>query len=77
MRDNLKKEQEINFVEKSLPLFVEYYNKNIPAGFPKATVKALIQFQALYPGLFTHNVEWTIDKHRKRLMDWLPSYKEA
>jgi hypothetical protein len=77
MRSHHKEEQLANLVGFSLPLFLEYYNKNIPASFPKASVKALVKFKATYPGLFRENAEWTIDKHRKRLMDWMPSYREA
>lgn len=58
------------------PVFVQYYNKNVPEAFPRASLHTLIKFQETHPGLFEKNNEWTIDKHRKKLMDWLASYKE-
>lgn len=57
-------------------VFMESYNKGIPDNFPHASIKTLKQFQALHPALFKRGDEWSIDKHRKKLMDWLPSYKE-
>lgn len=75
MKFNYKQEQEKNFIENSLAVFLEYYNKNIPASFPQATVDALEQFQATHTVLFDEKKTWTIDKHRRRLMDWLPSYR--
>ncbi len=63
----------LNQLETSLPIFMASYNQSVPAGFPHASAKALKQFQELHPMLFKHSHEWSIDKHRKRLMDWLPS----
>jgi hypothetical protein len=71
-----KKSDELKLNQTVTPLlvFMESYNKGIPGGFPHASVKTLKQFQALHPVLFKHGDEWSIDRHRKRLMDWLPSY---
>lgn len=77
MKDNRKKEQEVNFVGTPLEVFIQYYNKNIPASFPRATTRALEQFQASHPVLFDESKLWTIDKHRRRLMDWLILYRET
>ena len=52
---------------------METYNKSIPDGFPVVSVSILKKFQALHPILFKNGDEWSIDKHRKKLMDWLPS----
>lgn len=68
--------QDTNFTATEVTDFIAYYNKNIPALFPRATRKALLKFQAEYPSLFKNSAEWTIDKHRKKLMDWLSSYGE-
>ncbi len=65
-----------NEAETTLAVFMEYYNNNIPESYPKATEKALKAFQKAYPALFDGSNKWSIDHHRKRLMDWLPSYKE-
>ncbi|TSC69860.1 MAG: hypothetical protein G01um101470_943 [Parcubacteria group bacterium Gr01-1014_70] len=64
---------EINQMGTTLSVFMETYNKSIPAGFPPASVPTLKKFQALHPVLFKKGDEWSIDKHRKKLMDWLPS----
>ncbi len=68
------KELEINQTMTSIVVFMEAYNKNIPASFPKVSVKTLKKFQVLHPVLFKNGDEWSIYKHRKKLMDWLPSY---
>ncbi|MBI4086058.1 MAG: hypothetical protein HY433_02345 [Candidatus Liptonbacteria bacterium] len=65
---------EFNQVRISLPAFMELYNKSIPVSFPRASVKILKQFQSLHPVLFRNNGQWSIDRHRKRVMDWLPSF---
>lgn len=69
-------EVDVNLVGTPTKVFVEYYNKNIPDAFPRATLKTLEKFQTLYPSLFKEGCEWTINKHRKKLMDWLSSYRE-
>ena len=68
------KELELNQVKTPILNFIESYNKSIPNSFPKVSVKILKHFQSLHPVLFKHSDEWSIDKHRKRVMDWLPSY---
>lgn len=65
---------ELNQTKTTLLTFMESYNKSIPVSFPKVSVKILKHFQLLHPILFKHSDEWSIDKHRKRVMDWLPSY---
>lgn len=67
-------EPELNQTGTSLLIFMESYNRAIPADFPHASVKALKEFQTRYPALFRHGDEWSINRHRKRLMDWLPSH---
>lgn len=70
-------EPDLNFIGKSLAVFVQYYNQNIPSQFPRASVKALEKFKETHADLFKGGAEWTIDKHRKKLMDWLTSNKEV
>lgn len=53
------------------------YNQGIPAGFTRASVRALKQFQGTYPILFKNGDFWSIDRHRKRLMDWLLVHPDA
>ena len=76
---NIRKKDELNpnLIETSLPMFMEVYNRNIPAGFPRPSVKILKVFQSLHPMLFKNEGKWSIEKHRKRLMDWLPSYRST
>lgn len=64
---------EINQITTTLPIFMETYNKSIPPSFPSASIPVLKKFQTLHPALFKNTDEWSIDKHRKKLMDWLPS----
>ena len=68
-------ESELNQTENSMADFIESYNKTIPQGFPRASVAALQQFQTSHPILFKKGAGWSVDKHRKRLMDWLSSYQ--
>ncbi|MEK7630795.1 MAG: hypothetical protein AAB417_02110 [Patescibacteria group bacterium] len=60
----------------TLMVFLDAYNKSIPTGFPKVTLENLKDFQKLHPMLFKDKNEWSIEKHRKRLMDWLPSHRD-
>ncbi|MBI2669972.1 MAG: hypothetical protein HYX20_02430 [Candidatus Yanofskybacteria bacterium] len=74
MRNKKDKEQkEQNEAPVTLPVFLESYNKNIPAGFPRASVAILKKFQDAHPTLFKHKDAWSVDRHRKRLVDWLSS----
>lgn len=76
MRRN-EKEVHLGDVQVSLPVFLESYNKNIPEGFPRATVSILKKFRDLYPTLFKHGENWSIALHRKRVIDWLSSYRNV
>ncbi|OGY63785.1 MAG: hypothetical protein A3I89_02930 [Candidatus Harrisonbacteria bacterium RIFCSPLOWO2_02_FULL_41_11] len=69
-------QQELNQIKTPLLVFMESYNKSIPVSFPVVSVKILKKFQVLHPVLFKNSNEWSIDKHRKRVMDWLPSYPD-
>lgn len=67
---------ELNKVVTSAAVFMESYNKSVPFGFPRVSNKALKEFQSVHPMLFKHGDEWSIDRHRKRLMDWLISHHD-
>jgi hypothetical protein len=58
-------------------VFIESYNKSIPPDFPKASAKMLRKFQAAHPALFKKGDDWSIDKHRKKFMDWLTTNAET
>ncbi len=73
----LDMQQELNEALTSLSSFAEAYNKTLPLGFPRASVQVLEQFQATHPLLFRKGDEWSIVRHRKRVMDWLSSHRNA
>ena len=66
---------EINRKETPLPDFIEKYNASIPASFPRASLASLQEFRVSHPILFKKGAGWSVDRHRKRLMDWLSSYR--
>jgi len=57
----------------SIVSFRESYNKSVPANFPRASLQRLKEFQEAYPSFFKKEADWSIDKHRKRFMDWISS----
>ncbi len=67
----------VNLTATSLAAFMQTYNKSVPVGFPHPSARILKAFQAQHPALFKNTNEWSIDKHRKRIMDWLPSHNAA
>lgn len=73
------KNEELDFNQTriSLAMFLESYNENIPAGFPVASVAILKKFRGIYPALFKHGNMWSVDLHRKKVIDWLSSYRDA
>ncbi|HEY4506683.1 MAG TPA: hypothetical protein VJH71_00770 [Candidatus Paceibacterota bacterium] len=76
---NKKDKERAEFNEKpvSLAVFFESYNKSIPPTFPKATISILKKFENTHPDLFKQKDGWSVDRHRKRLMDWLASYDNS
>ena len=78
MRNKRDREQlELNEAPVTLVVFLESYNKNIPAGFPHASAVMLKKFQDAHPTLFKRNDMWSVAKHRKRLIDWLSSHSDT
>lgn len=59
--------------EKSRPLadFLKLYNENLPAAFPRASKALLEEFKKMYPDTFKGGQVWSLDQHRKKVMDWL------
>lgn len=74
MRSSNYNTLEINQETTSLVSFMESYNESTPRSFPQASVETLKQFQETNPSLFQNKNEWSIDKHRKRFMDWRSSH---
>lgn len=58
----------------TLGLFLKAYNEDLPATFPRASTSLLRQFRAAYPTLFKEPDIWSLDQHRKKLMDWLRTH---
>jgi hypothetical protein len=53
------------------------YNQNIPTAYPHASTALLIKFKEAHSVLFKHGDLWSLDLHRKKLMDWLPRNSNA
>ncbi|MEK7643085.1 MAG: hypothetical protein AAB372_01390 [Patescibacteria group bacterium] len=72
------KEYELSQVKTSFIAFLESYNKSIPTSFPQASERVLQEFKKAHPSLFKsgNDEQWSIEVHRKRLMDWLSSNRE-
>ncbi len=70
----MKRPREIDTSILHIPLaeFLASYNKNMPASFPRASAAALKRFREAHAGLFKHGDLWSLDQHRKKLIDWLP-----
>ena len=66
-------ELEISQKQMSLPDFVKSYNQNMPAGFPRASLALLRKFKEAHAILFKNGDLWSLDQHRKKIMDWLPA----
>jgi len=64
---------ELNRAHTTLDVFMESYNKTVPQNSPSTSIKLLKEFQTEYPSLFKHGDSWSIEKHRKKVMDWLRS----
>ena len=59
-------------------VFIDLYNKSLPTGYPAASAAKLEKFRNAYPQLFKAGANlWSIDKHRKRVMDWLSSHENS
>ncbi len=52
--------------------FLKAYNDGAPEGFPRATKSLLLEYKSLYAGQFKDDDLWSLDMHRKKIMDWLP-----
>ncbi|MFZ1987640.1 MAG: hypothetical protein WAV21_01230 [Minisyncoccia bacterium] len=62
--------------KRSLAEFLTLYNENLPLAFPRASAAHLEEFKTAHSGLFVRANEWSLDQHRKKVMDWLGSRKE-
>lgn len=58
----------------SLRDFLDSFNKNMPAEFPQITEEQLLEFKRDHASLFKNGNLWSLDLHRKRIIDWLPQH---
>jgi hypothetical protein len=65
----------VSEVQTTLQEFLKSYNKNIPEGFPHASESLLRKFKEEHLSFFKHGDLWSLDEHRKKIMDWLPLNK--
>lgn len=56
------------------PEFIRLYNDGLPEQFPRISPSILDAFSENYPSLFRTGQPWSLDQHRKKVMDWLPAY---
>jgi hypothetical protein len=59
-------------LSRTLPGFLRIYNESLPTGFPQATLKLLREFKDTHATYFKKDNAWSLDQHRKHVMDWLP-----
>ncbi len=65
-------ELKISEMRVSLAHFLTSYNKNLPSGFPKVSAALLKKFKETHPLFFKHGDLWSLDEHRKKIIDWMP-----
>ena len=71
--------EELAVSEVRVPLgdFLKSYNKGLPTEFPRSSRILLNKFKSLHPLFFKHGDLWSLDEHRKKVMDWIPREIEA
>jgi hypothetical protein len=57
----------------SISEFLKSYNEGLPTDFPRASLPLLREFRKVHETLFKRNNSWSLDQHRKGVMNWLPS----
>lgn len=62
----------LNEVMLTMPEFLETYNKHMPKGYPHVSLEILQKFKDEHLSLFKNGGLWSLDQHRKRMIDWLP-----
>lgn len=62
---------------RSLTRFCELYNENLPPTFLKASEALLEEYREAHGEAFKIKGVWSLDLHRKRVMDWLRTKQAA
>ncbi len=70
-------ELSVSEVRMTLADFIKSYNKGLPSGFPRSSAALLKKYKELHPLFFKHGDLWSLDEHRKKIIDWLPQQLEA
>jgi len=65
-------EIKLNEIALSLSEFMASFNQNMPESFLQVTEELLVKFREEHKGLFRKGGSWSLDQHRKKVMDWLP-----
>ena len=60
----------------SLKEFLLTYNKNLPTTFPRVSEAQLLRFKREHLSFFKNGEFWSLDQHRKKIIDWLPQNKD-
>lgn len=76
MKSN-KPKIKVHEMQMSISDFLKSYNQNMPATFPRATLSLLNSFRETHATIFKHGDLWSLDQHRKKLMDWLPRHNDS
>lgn len=73
-----RNKEELMLSEMLVPtaVFFASYNQNLPAGFPRASLSLLKEFQSTHPALFKKGDLWSVARHRKKLLDWLHTHHD-
>lgn len=58
--------------QRSISDFCGEYNKDLPESFTRASVSLLAEYRRSHPEAFRMSGTWTLDQHRKKIIDWLP-----
>jgi hypothetical protein len=56
---------------RTLPEFLKLYNKDLPEGFARASATLLEEYKETHGGFSKAVSAWSLDQHRKKVMDWL------
>jgi hypothetical protein len=70
-------ELSVSEVRMSLADFLKSYNKGLPEGFPRSSAALLKKYKQSHPLFFKHGDLWSLDEHRKKILDWIPQEMEA
>lgn len=66
--DRERSERSLSFSD-----FLKSYNEGLPLEFPRASAALLREFRKANETLFKNDDQWSLNQHRKKVMDWLTS----